>query len=147
MTFFFLLRFCFDFLQEFFPATYSHVLLSPHVLVFPCLHIFLVSLSPYVLLLSCPHTRSLVLSSLHVLMFSCLHMFFLCSYCNHGLLLVIVTSLYSIYESLNHGFLYCFSNLRIFFYYSNPPLVLKISKVLKPGFLTDFIFYNAKKNI
>ena len=121
---------------------------QPHILMFSCLHMFSRSIvSPFLGFFvrmfssSLVPTRSLVLSSLHVLMFSCLHMFFLCSYCNHGVLLVIMTSLYNINESLNHGFLNCFSNLRIFFYYSNPPLVLKISKVLKPGFFTDFIFF------
>ena len=120
-----------------------------HILMFSCLHAFLCShvttfswfLSLHTFSCSLVPTRVLLLSRLYMfsrsLVCTC---FFLCSYCNYGVLLVIMTSLYNINESLNHGFLNCFSNLRIFFYYSNPPLVLKILKVLKHGFLTDFEF-------
>ena len=97
--------------------SYSHALMSPSFIRSSSLHL----LSPHVLMFSCSRvfifSCSLVSPCSYVLVFTC---FFSVFYSNHGILPVIMTSLYSINEDLKSWFCLPFFQIYAFFLLSKP---------------------------
>ena len=110
--------------------------------MFSCLYTFLCSHGSTFSWFLCPHmfssslapTRSLVLSSLHALMFYCLHMFSVFVLQSRHITGHCGIIIFYLWVPKIMVFLAVFQIYSFFFYYSITPLVLKISKVLKPGF-------------